>query len=176
MSIAAGDWASRLGGVTLVAFFDKKEGPKDSIQGDVLAIVSAIGYGMYSAFLKVRIKDEKQVKMAIFFGFVGLWNLLLLWPFFFLLHFTGLEPFTLPSLSVFGYLSLNGLLGTVLSDFLWSLVIFLTSATVATIGLSLSVPFSLLLDLIIKKRHFPGPYYVGAGIVLVGFVAANLGH
>ena len=34
--------------------------------------------------------------MLTFFGFVGLFNMLLLWPGIIILHFTGVEPFQLP--------------------------------------------------------------------------------
>lgn len=52
-------------------------------------------------------------------GFVGLFNLLLLWPGFLLLHYTGFEAFELPSQLVWTYIIINGLIGTVLSEFLW---------------------------------------------------------
>lgn len=54
-----------------------------------------------------------------FSGFVGLFNLLLLWPGFLLLHYTGFEAFELPSQLVWTYILINGLIGTVLSEFLW---------------------------------------------------------
>ena len=165
--------AVTLGGVIIVALSDKNTG-KDSLIGDVLAIVSAVCYGLYASFLRIRIKDETQVKMPMFFGFVGFFNMIFMWPFFFILHYTGLEPFELPSLYALLILTLNGLVGTVLSDLLWSLVIFLTSATVATVGLSLNVPFSLILDLVVKHRRFSVPYYSGAVVVLLGFFVANL--
>lgn len=165
--------AVTLGGVIVVAFSDEKSG-KDSLIGDILAIVSAICYGLYASFLRIRIKDETQVKMPMFFGFVGFFNLILMWPFFLIFHYSGVERFELPSLYALLILTVNGLIGTVFSDLLWSLVIFLTSATVATVGLSLNVPFSLLLDLVIKHRKFSVPYYFGAFIVLIGFFVANL--
>ena len=52
-------------------------------------------------------------------GFVGLFNLLLLWPGFLVLHYTGFESFELPSQLVWTYILINGLIGTVLSEFLW---------------------------------------------------------
>ena len=67
---------------------------------------------------KHRIGDDSRISMGMFFGFVGFWNLVLLWPFFFILHYTGLETFSWPPWPVVGYLTLNGLVGTVLSDWL----------------------------------------------------------
>jgi solute carrier family 35 protein F5 len=34
--------------------------------------------------------------MTLFFGFVGLWNILFMWPVGVLLHFTGVEKFEIP--------------------------------------------------------------------------------
>lgn len=50
---------------------------------------------------------------------MGLFNLLFLWPGFLLLHYTGFEAFELPSQMVWPYILINGLIGTVLSEFLW---------------------------------------------------------
>lgn len=59
-------------------------------------------------------------------GFVGLFNLLLLWPGFFLLHYTGFEDFEFPNKVVLMCIILNGLIGTVLSEFLWLWYVFIT--------------------------------------------------
>lgn len=64
--------------------------------GDALALGSAVLYGFYTIFMKKRIGDEARVDMLLFFGFVGLFNMIALWPGFFILHFTGVEVFELP--------------------------------------------------------------------------------
>lgn len=43
--------------------------------GDVLALASALLYGVYATLMKKRIGDEARVDMLLFFGFVGLFNL-----------------------------------------------------------------------------------------------------
>jgi solute carrier family 35 protein F5 len=35
--------------------------------------------------------NEDRVNMPLFFGLVGLFNVMFLWPGFFILHFTGIE-------------------------------------------------------------------------------------
>lgn len=60
--------------------------------GDALALFSAVVYGVYVTVMKKRVGDEDKVDMQLFFGLVGVFNLLLLWPIFFILHWTGLEP------------------------------------------------------------------------------------
>lgn len=64
--------------------------------GDSMAFGSAIMYGIYAIVMKKRIGNEDRVNMPLFFGLVGLFNVLFLWPGFLILHFTGVEPFELP--------------------------------------------------------------------------------
>jgi solute carrier family 35 protein F5 len=64
--------------------------------GDAMAAFSAVMYGVYTIVLKRQVGDESRVNMVLFFGLVGLLNMLLLWPGFVILHFTGIEPFVLP--------------------------------------------------------------------------------
>ncbi len=69
---------------------------KEIIIGDSLAFISALLYGIYAVLMKKRIGNEARVNMPLFFGFVGLFNVLLLWPGIVLLHYTGIETFELP--------------------------------------------------------------------------------
>ncbi|POS88435.1 hypothetical protein EPUL_000044, partial [Erysiphe pulchra] len=64
--------------------------------GDAMAIASALLYGIYTVLMKKRIDNEDRVNMPLFFGLIGLFNLILLWPGFFVLHFSGIETFELP--------------------------------------------------------------------------------
>jgi solute carrier family 35 protein F5 len=65
--------------------------------GDAMAFVSAIIYGVYVTVMKRKVGNEDRVNMPLFFGLVGLFNVLLLWPGFILLHFTGVETVSLES-------------------------------------------------------------------------------
>lgn len=64
--------------------------------GDGMAFFSAIVYGLYVTVMKRRVGDEERVNMPLFFGLVGLFNLVLLWPGFLLLNWTQIEPFSWP--------------------------------------------------------------------------------
>lgn len=64
--------------------------------GDAMAIFSALMYGIYTVVMKKRIGNEDRVNMPLFFGLVGLLNVILLWPGFIVLHYTGVETFELP--------------------------------------------------------------------------------
>lgn len=73
--------------------------PSAPIFGDALALLSALFYALYVTLLKVRIRSEERIDMQVFFGFVGLFNILACWPIGVVLHLTGVEPFQLPSTS-----------------------------------------------------------------------------
>ena len=66
----------------------------------------------------------------------------------------------------------------VLSDYLWARGIVLTSATVATVGLGLTIPLALLSDLFVMKRPEVWNFesVLGALLVLLGFIFVNIGE
>lgn len=64
--------------------------------GDAMAFASAVLYGIYVVLMKKQIGDESRVSMPLFFGLVGLLNVLLLWPGIIVLHFLRVEEFLLP--------------------------------------------------------------------------------
>ena len=69
---------------------------KEIAIGDVLALASAVMYGIYTTVMKKKIGDESRADMFMFFGFVGVINIITLLPGFFVLHFIGIETFELP--------------------------------------------------------------------------------
>ena len=64
--------------------------------GNILALLGAACYGIYSTLLKKKVGDESRVNVKLFFGFVGLITLLCLWPSLILLHLLKWETFELP--------------------------------------------------------------------------------
>ncbi|KCV70608.1 hypothetical protein, variant [Fonticula alba] len=183
-----------LGGVVMVALTDASGDtsgsgssgsgaplPPNPLLGDLLALGGAILYGLYIVLLKLRIGHEERMNSQLFFAFVGLFNVLLLWPLLLIAHYTGLEPFELPPTSlVFWALILNGLLGTVASDFLWLRAMLMTSPVIVTLGLSLTIPGALLAEALIAAFGGSGVsipdswvYWMGVVLVMIGFVAVN---
>lgn len=71
--------------------------------GDSMAFLSAVVYGMYVTVMKRRVGNEEKVDMKLFFGMVGVFNLLFLWPIFFVLHWTNIEPVRVVSWSGSGH-------------------------------------------------------------------------
>ena len=73
------------------------EGYSNPLLGDLLALLSALFFAIYVILLKVKVQQESRIDMHLFFGFAGLFSILLLWPIGVVLHFTGAETFELPS-------------------------------------------------------------------------------
>lgn len=127
-------------------------------------------------FMPLRLTESvfKARASVCFSGFVGLFNLLLLWPGFLLLHYTGFEAFELPSQLVWTYILINGLIGTVLSEFLWLWGCFLTSSLIGTLALSLTIPLSIMADICMQKVRFSWLFFAGAVPVFLSFFIATL--
>ncbi|KAH8908836.1 hypothetical protein BR93DRAFT_976940 [Coniochaeta sp. PMI_546] len=141
--------------------------------GDAMAFFSAIVYGMYVTVMKRSVGNEDRVDMPLFFGLVGLFNVLFLWPGFFILHFTGIEPFALPpSGKVWAILMLNSV-SSFISDMSWAYAMLLTTPLVVTVGLSLTIPLSLIGEMIQYEQYSSWIYWIGAGIVFLSFVFVN---
>jgi solute carrier family 35 protein F5 len=68
-----------------------------AIIGDALALLSAVFYALYVILLKVRVRSESRIDMRLFFGFVGLFNLLTCWPIGVILHLAKIERFEMPT-------------------------------------------------------------------------------
>ncbi|KAJ4486282.1 hypothetical protein J3R30DRAFT_3445609 [Lentinula aciculospora] len=141
--------------------------------GDSFAVLSAVFYAFYVILLKVRIRSESRIDMTMFFGFVGLFNIILCWPIGVVLHLTGVEEFELPSSGrAVGALLINMAI-TWSSDYLYVLAMLKTTPLVVTIGLSLTIPLAVVGDFFLSK---PTQLQVLAGalLVLVSFVVVGV--
>lgn len=141
--------------------------------GDAMALFSAVVYGFYVVVMKRRIGNEDRVDMPLFFGLVGVFNILLLWPLFPILHFTGIEPFEMPPTGKVWLIILINSISSFLSDISWAYAMLLTTPLVVTVGLSLTIPLSLIGEMIQYAQYSSFVYWIGAGIVLLSFIFIN---
>ncbi|KAI1772936.1 hypothetical protein F4818DRAFT_128951 [Hypoxylon cercidicola] len=141
--------------------------------GDSMALFSAVIYGLYVVVMKVRIGNEERVNMPLFFGLVGIFNVVLLCPLFPILHYTGIEPFELPpDGKIWAIIFLNSI-SSFASDLSWAYAMLLTTPLVVTVGLSLTIPLSLIGEMIQYAQYSSFVYWIGAAIVLVSFIFIN---
>ena len=170
--------AITFGGAACVALSDHTSSSTNSVDstqariGDILALSSAMCYGGYTVLLRKVVPE--RIVMPIFFGFVGAIVFFFGIPILFFLDITGLEKFSFPRSNNIGLLVTNSLLGTNLSDVLWARAVFLTSPTVATVGLSLTIPLGMVSDMFFHGDRFTIVYVMGAVLVLAGFILINL--
>lgn len=139
--------------------------------GDACALASAFFYALYVTLLKLRIQSEDRVSMPLFFGFVGLFNIFTLWPVALILSATGVEPLELPPDSAtWAGVAVNMAI-TFVSDFAYLLSMLKTAPLVATVGLSLTIPLAVVID-VIRGTHSGGwRADLGSAAVLLSFVA-----
>ncbi|XP_073419940.1 solute carrier family 35 member F5 isoform X6 [Dendrobates tinctorius] len=152
----------------LASIFPSNSGDRFTLSKLLAVILSIGGVVLVSLSGSGRSRDKDTI------GFVGLFNLLLLWPGFFLLHYTKFEAFEFPNKLVWIYLVINGLVGTVLSEFLWLWGCFLTSSLVGTLALSLTIPLSIIADICMQKVSFSWVFFAGALPVFISFFIVTL--
>eukprot|EP00978_Attheya_sp_CCMP212_P013416 scaffold33712_cov57-Attheya_sp.AAC.7 len=76
---------------------------------------------------------------------------------------------------IFWFLVAKGLADNVLSDYLWARAVILTSATVATVGVGLTIPLAMVSDWIMGHGNVTSIESIfGACAVLIGFICVNM--
>ncbi|KAL8801376.1 MAG: hypothetical protein Q9182_004490 [Xanthomendoza sp. 2 TL-2023] len=141
--------------------------------GDALALLSAVLYGVYTTIMKKKLGDESQVNMLHFFGFVGLFSTVFLVPGFPILHYLKVESFNLPPTKRVWTIILVNSAASLVADFCWAYAMLLTSPLVVTVGLSLTIPLSLIGQMFLNSQTSSPLYWVGAGIVFLSFLFVN---
>lgn len=153
---------------------DEDNSRAQSLGGDIVALVSCVGYGVYTTIIKYYVPEDRDVPMQLLLGYVGVVTGLLLLPILLLL--VGMRWGSMEGLTgeAFGFITLNGFADTVVADYFWARAVLLTSPTVATIGMSITIPLALITDLFVNQIV---PTYVsilGSLSVIVGFIMVNL--
>ncbi|XP_044744956.1 solute carrier family 35 member F5 isoform X2 [Coccinella septempunctata] len=129
--------------------------------GSILALFSALLHASCLVYLRKKVNNEEKMDIPLFFGFIGFFSLILLWPLFFFLHFSGLEKFELPSKEQTLFLLLNGLMGTVISEVVWLWGCFYTSSLIAIMSISLTIPMTTVADILLKKTQYSNLFMTG---------------
>jgi hypothetical protein len=69
---------------------------------------------------------------------------------------------------------ISGLFNNVISDYLWARSVVLTSSTVATVGLSITIPLAMVSDLLVHDTSPTALSACGAVLVIIGFCLVNI--
>lgn len=133
-------------------------------------------YGLYATILKKRVPEEEEdtFKFSHFLGLVGLFNSVLLIPLFFILNWTGIEPFEWPNRDALLELTLNAIMGTVISDYCWVQSVVLIGPLITILGIALTIPISMIIDNFYEHKHFNWEYYLGTMMIVSSFITMSV--
>lgn len=167
-----------MGGTVMITLSDGDDGskPTHELMGDLVALFSSIAYSAYTVVIKRFVPNDDVIAMPLLLGYLGLFNVILLAPVLLLItvisrgaifnHFTP---------NVFGLICAEGIFDDVLSDYLWARAVVLTTPTIATVGLSLTIPLAFITDAIFHGIYPTPLSSLGAFAVVAGFVLVNVG-
>ena len=117
-----------IAGTAIVTFSDaasQEGGSSSSLVGDIMCLISAVLYGLYTVSLRKKIHgDDASVPMTLFFGMMGMLIACFVGPILGIIALSGVHVGTF-SWKIFGILILKGCLDNVLSDYLWARSILL---------------------------------------------------
>ena len=126
-------------------------------------------YAVYTIAIMKNMEDDGFWDAAKLFGFIGLLGLLIFGPITAILHLSGLEGGTL-TVGPLLLMVVKGLFDNVLSDAIWAKSMRLTTPTVATLGLALTIPASIVADAIFCENQPTFTIISGAAAMVSGFV------
>lgn len=141
---------------------------QEHLIGDIWCLVSAVLYAAYTTVLKRFTRPSTSV--GLLFGALGLAVLVVGTPLTFGLAPEGMRRLTW---ELFGLLIFNGLFDNVLSQWAWAKAVQYTSPTAATVGLSLTIPLSVVADYV-RQNRLTIWSYVASALVIAGFVIVTL--
>ena len=120
-----------------------------SFIGFGMALISCACYGLFTTLLK-RFTLSSPVPVTTMFGYFGVVAILVGTPLIMLSDYTGFDAFALPrtTVAIFGIVA-NAIIGSVLSDILLAKAVILLNPVTVSIGLSMSMPLSLLMDSVV---------------------------
>jgi solute carrier family 35 protein F5 len=142
----------------------------DMLRGDMISLIAAVGYAVYSVQARVLCpQDEELYSMPLLLGYVGLLCAVPLFPMA-IYQFIRINV----TWKLVRMLVVKGLLDFVVTDYLLFRAVMLTNATVANVGLGLSIPMAFAADYVILNTEFTHLQIIGALAVLAGFVTVNI--
>jgi len=161
-------------GVVLVALQDNNDGSKSSTAGDIIALLAAVGYGLYNNTIRLKVQDDQGISMQLLFGYVGLVNALLGLPILIVMIVINFHDIMQSTLKAIGFIALNGFCDNFLSDYLWARAVLLTSPTIATISTSITIPIAIMSDILLGRGYPTLISTIGALLVIFGFIFVHI--
>lgn len=144
-------------GVLLIATIDPEgsdTGSHSSVIGVIMAVSACACYGLFTTLLKLYYPSEHSMSVVSLFGYLGMVAWAIGIPLIALAHLTQIDSFSLPtSMRVVGGIVANSLVGSVLSDILLAQSVLLLNPVTVSIGLTLTMPLSSIIDSTVFGYH-----------------------
>jgi drug/metabolite transporter (DMT)-like permease len=148
------------------------ESAKSKLLGDLLMVSSAICMGSYEVYFRYFIPKDTDVR-AILIP-IGSVVLIATYPLQYILDISGAEQLARPAGKDLGVLFGAVICGNFLTDFCIANGCLLLSPFLVTIGVSLVVPISIVIDVILHSIEFEWQFIVGTIFTLTGFFLASM--
>jgi solute carrier family 35 protein F5 len=149
-----------------------EDAANDRLIGDFVAVLAALGFATYAVQIRTLFPDNARYSMKVILGYIGAINTIALSPLaiYQVLH----KPNGMDS-RIVALAMLRGIFDYVLSEYLFFRAVLLTSATVASVGLGLTIPMAFLADYILGVENFASVYSIGGALcILIGFLLVNV--
>lgn len=142
--------------------------------GNILALLGAICYACFLILLQKKTEGISGLNRSVLFAFIGFFTMIFCWPIFIFLAISKQETLELPSNgSIYLFLVLKTILGSVIPSYLLNVAFALTSPLYIAVGTSLTIPLNFVAD------YFMGNAVgwseaIGAIFVTIGCLIMNL--
>ncbi|KAN0016021.1 hypothetical protein ACTFIU_005971 [Dictyostelium citrinum] len=148
---------------------DSTDSFPNSTLGDILMVVSAALWGLYEVLTSKFIGDANRTIVNTFMGLIGLNNLIMGIPIIAILNFIQFELFIIPDSKTFIMILVNAIVGfSVLYLITWGLSV--TSPLFVRSGELMTIPSTLIFDILIKKMKLPLLAIPGYILIVIGFI------
>jgi drug/metabolite transporter (DMT)-like permease len=119
--------------------------------------------------------EPKPIALNLILGYVGLLVTLIGWPALVICAIECWEDMCAMTGKIFLFILLLAFTNNFLSEYFWARCILLTTPTVATVGLSMTIPMAYCIDLFLIKAPGSGSLLggVGAMFTVLGFLFVN---
>ncbi|EDV26830.1 uncharacterized protein TRIADDRAFT_54142 [Trichoplax adhaerens] len=158
-----------LSGVAMLLFGNLKITNKWPLSA-FLACIGALSFTGYLLFVKRSVLTKTQISTPLIFGYVGLFAMLTTWPMLIGINYAHFEPFEFPPIQVLLLLLIDALLNSFIG-FLWLWSSVLTSSIMAVASLNLTIPLTVIVNVVVKKEKFEAIYVGGGILVLLSYLA-----
>ncbi|GIM05416.1 hypothetical protein Vretimale_9923, partial [Volvox reticuliferus] len=188
-----------MAGTTLVALGDKRNedngssggseggggsrgGGSNPLFGDVLTLIAAALYALYTIMMKRLLVKDDAIVMALFFGTIGVLYFSVLVPVAGTLALAGSAVVRRVTSRALGLALVQGLIDYVAADYAWARAVMLLGPTATSCGLAMQIPAAGVIDAILNGSRLswsesPGSlaqFVIGSLLIICGFIGVSL--